>query len=68
DSQMQRLLDKLKIFYEQTEDQIRLTRDGYQALDGKKNFYRDLQNNEFYGGARIFDFLYDSESHRLLKL
>ncbi|MAM19268.1 MAG: DUF1835 domain-containing protein [Christiangramia sp.] len=68
DSQMQRLLDKLKIFYEQTEDQIRLTRDGYQALEGKKNFYRDLQNNEFYGGARIFDFLYDSESHRLLKL
>ncbi len=68
DSQMQRLLDKLKIFYKQTDEGIVLTENGRLAFDAKKNFYRDLKNEEYYGGAQIFDFLYDAESHRLLKL
>ncbi|MDX1544735.1 MAG: DUF1835 domain-containing protein [Christiangramia sp.] len=68
DTQMQRLLDKLSIFYEYREGNIILTEKGKQVLKGEKNFYRDLKNDEYFGGARMYDFLYESESHRLLKL
>ncbi|MDR5590290.1 DUF1835 domain-containing protein [Christiangramia sp. SM2212] len=68
DSQMQRLLDKLSIFYEIKDDRIVLTEKGEQAVQGKKNFYRELKNGEIFGGAKMYDFLYESETHRLLKL
>ncbi|APG59545.1 DUF1835 domain-containing protein [Christiangramia salexigens] len=68
DSQMQRLIDKLHIFYEITNERIQLTENGILALEGKKNFYRDLKNDEYFGGARVYDFLYESESHKILKL
>ena len=68
DSQMQRLLKKLSMFYKQEDEKIVLTEEGMIALEGKKNFYRDLKNDDCFGGAKMYDFLYESESHRLLKL
>lgn len=68
DTQMQRLLKKLSIFYETGPDGIKLSEKGKLALEGKKNFYRELKNEDYFGGARMYDFLYESESHRLLKL
>lgn len=67
-NQMQRLLKKLSIFYTTTGERLILTEAGELALANKKNFYRDLKNDEYLGGARMYDFLYESESHRLLKL
>lgn len=68
DNQMQRLIDKLSIFYENREDKIALSEKGELVLAGKKNFYRDLKNEDHFGGTKMYDFLYESESHRLLKL
>lgn len=68
DNQMQRLINKLSIFYEALEDKIILSEKGKLALEGKKNFYRELKNEEYFGGTKMYDFLYESESHRLLKL
>lgn len=68
DSQMQRLIDKLAIFFKESNGKIILTEKGEQAVKGTKNFYRELKNEEFLGGVKSFDFLYESESHRLLKL
>ncbi|MCM4156800.1 DUF1835 domain-containing protein [Gramella sp. AN32] len=68
DHQMQRLLNKLEMFYEVQPNKIELTESGQQVLNAKKNFYRTLKNEEYFGGAKMYDFLYDSESHRLLKL
>jgi len=68
DDQIQRLIDKLSIFYENTEDKIVLSEKGQLVLEGKKNFYRDLKNEDYFGGTKMYDFLYESESHRLLKL
>ena len=68
DSQMKRLLEKLAIFYENNGEKIVLTESGEQALAGEKNFYRNLKNEEVFGGAKMYDFLYESESHKLLKL
>lgn len=68
DMMMQRTLDKINLFFENKNDEIVLTQKGEEALNGTKNFYRDFKNDEWLGGAKMYDFLYDSESHRLLKL
>ncbi|TDN89371.1 uncharacterized protein DUF1835 [Salegentibacter sp. 24] len=68
DSQMERVLNKLDIFYNVEEDRVILSQKGQEVLNKKKNFYQELKNDEFLGGARVFDFLYDSDSHKVLKL
>lgn len=68
DEQMQRVIEKLKPFYTVSKTQVKLNEDGEKALAKTKNFYQQLKDNEFYGGARKYDFLYDPNSHNLLKL
>ena len=68
DVQMQRVIDKLSPFYENTGERIKLNDEGHKAINGTKNYYQNLKDDEFYGGVRKYDFLYDSESHDLLKL
>jgi len=68
DSQMERVLNKLSIFYTIENESLILTQNGLEVLEKKKNFYRELMNSEYYGGAKIYDFLYDSDSHKVLKL
>ncbi|MGY5849392.1 DUF1835 domain-containing protein [Salegentibacter sp. F14] len=66
--QMQRLMDKINAFFHLENKRVSLTEKGELALEKKKNFYGELKNDDYLGGARMYDFLYDSESHRLLKL
>jgi hypothetical protein len=66
--QMERLLEKLQDFYEVGEKLVELTDKGRQALNASRNFYRELKNDECLGGVSMYDFLYDPESHKLLKL
>ena len=66
--QMERILKKLSIFYAAEEQKVTLTEKGQLVLDAKKNFYRELKNDDLFGGARMYDFLYDPEVHQLLKL
>lgn len=68
DKQILRLLNKLQIFYKEVEDGIQLTTEGEEALEGTRNFYQVLKNDEFLGGVKMYDFLYDSHSHNILKL
>lgn len=68
DIQMQRVLDKLKVFYKTTKEDVILNEDGTRALEGKTNYYQKLKDDEFYGGVMKYSFLYDSDSHNLLKL
>lgn len=68
DRQMQRVLDKLNMFFKQGENKIELTPEGEEALEGTRNFYRVLKNEEYLGGVKIYNFLYDAETHNILKL
>ena len=68
DGQMKRLLSKLRDFYLIEDERVILSEKGDAVIDGTKNFYRELNNDEYFGGAKMYDFLYESESHRLLKL
>lgn len=66
--QIQRMIDRLKIFYEIHEEGVRLNENGQTALNATRNFYKELKNDEYLGGVRKYDFLYDSETHKILKL
>ena len=68
DIQMQRVIDKLKGFYKVAKNKIHLNELGVKAIEGKENFYQKRKDDECYGGVRKYDFLYDPDSHNLLKL
>ncbi|MGB7841257.1 MAG: DUF1835 domain-containing protein [Salinimicrobium sp.] len=68
DVQMERVLDKLSLFYTVSDNGIKLNEEGDKALEASKNYYQKLKDDEFYGGVRKYEFLYDSENHYLLKL
>jgi len=68
DLQMLQVVDKLKSFFYLDSTKYRLTEEGKLALNKSQNFYQELKDDIYYGGAKKYDFLYDSESHHLLKL
>ena len=68
DVQMQRVIDRLQPFYLVSDSRVELSEDGKKVLEGSKNYYQNLKDDEFYGGVRKYDFLYDPENHDLLKL
>jgi len=68
DMQMLQVVDKLKSFFYEDLTQYKLTEEGLIALNKSQNFYQELKDDIYYGGAKKYDFLYDSESHHLLKL
>lgn len=68
DLQVERMIERLKIFYEIDDNGVKLNDPGRQALNAEKNFYQELKNNEYLGGVKKFDFLYDDDTHKILKL
>lgn len=68
DLQLERIIDNLKLFYQVKEDKVELSPQGKEALTGTRNFYRELKNDECMGGVKKYDFLYDEDSHKILKL
>ncbi len=68
DIQMKRVIEKLKLFYTENGSEVKLNEAGQQAISASKNYYQDLKDNEDYGGVGKYDFLYDPDSHNLLKL
>lgn len=68
DLQVKRMVENLSIFYDIEEDTVSLNKKGIEALNGTKNFYRDLKNDDYLGGVKKYDFLYDSNTHKILKL
>ena len=68
DMQMKRVVARLFQFFDQTSDRLLLSERGLLAIDEKKNFYNTQQLEWYYGGVKKYDFLYNKESHKLLKL
>lgn len=68
DVQMERVIEKLSPFYDVSEEGVTINGDGHKAIEGSKNYYQNLKDDESYGGVRKYDFLYDPDNHELLKL
>jgi hypothetical protein len=68
DSQFQRTLGRLKPLFSSF-NPVRLTQKGKLILKGETSYYSSIQENDFYlGGALKYNFLYNSNTNRILKL
>jgi hypothetical protein len=68
DSQYERILNSLNPLFSSFKP-VKLTRKGKQILDGQTSYYSHIRDNEAYlGGALKYNFLYNTESERILKL
>ena len=68
DSQYDRIITTLKPLYSSF-NPVRLTKKGKEILEGKTSYYSSIQDNDAYlGGALKYNFLYNTESDRILKL
>ena len=68
DLQILRIIDKLKVFFKESEDLIELNRKGHEALLGIHNFALELNNNMTYGGLRKFNFQFNKKENKLIKM
>jgi hypothetical protein len=68
DTQYERVIANLRPLFSSF-NPVRLTTKGKQILDGKTNYYSQIRDNDDYlGGALKYNFLYNTESDRILKL
>ncbi len=68
DSQFQRVITNLKPLFSGF-NPVRLTKKGKEILDGQTSYYAELRDESAYlGGALKYNFLYNTESDRILKL
>lgn len=67
DTQLRRIIDKLSLFFDETEDGLLLNRKGHEALLRQHNFASEINNNMIYGGVRRLDFQFSEEQNKLIK-
>ena len=68
DSQYDRALTRLKPLFSAF-NPVRLSAKGREILEGKTSYYSCIQDNDVYlGGSLKYNFLYNTESSRILKL
>ncbi|HET8735233.1 MAG TPA: DUF1835 domain-containing protein [Pricia sp.] len=68
DSQYERAIGRLKPLFSSLKP-VRLTKKGKEILDHKTSYYSCIQDNDVYlGGALKYNFLYNTQSNRILKL
>lgn len=68
DTQYERVITKLKPLFTNF-NPVKLSKKGMEILEGKTSYYACIQENDAYlGGALKYNFLYNSETDRILKL
>ena len=67
DLQFIRIIDKLSIFFKETENSIKLNRKGHEALLGQYNFASEIDCKMVYGGVSKLDFQFNKKQNKLVK-
>lgn len=68
DTQYERVITKLKPLFTNLSP-VKLSKKGMEILEGRTSYYSCIQENDAYlGGALKYNFLYNSETNRILKL
>jgi len=65
--QLNRIIEKLAIFFIEEENSLTLNRKGHEALLGQHNFSSELGNNMIYGGLKKHDFQFSKKLNKLVK-
>ena len=67
DIQLEKMINRLELFYDETETSVTLNRSGHLALELQKNFLNELQTDFYFGGVNKADFLYHKKENKLIK-
>lgn len=68
DSQYERAIGRLKPLFSGF-NPVRLSRKGKQILEGKTSYYSHMRDSEVYlGGSLKYNYLYNTDNNRILKL
>ncbi len=68
DTQYERIVTSLKPLFSSF-DPVKLTKKGLDVLKEEANYYSELRDNQMYlGGSLKYNFLYNTETDRILKL
>ncbi len=68
DTQYERIINNLRPLFSSF-NPVRLSKKGKEILDGQTSYYAQIKDEETYlGGALKYNFLYNTESDRILKL
>ncbi|MCK0159606.1 DUF1835 domain-containing protein [Allomuricauda sp. F6463D] len=68
DTQYERMLSSLKPLFSSF-DPVKLTKKGLNVLKQEANYYSEIRDNQLYlGGSLKYNFLYNTETDRILKL
>ena len=68
DSQYDRILKNLRPLFHSF-NPVRLSKKGREILENHDNFYAEIRDNEAYlGGALKYNYLFNTEAGRILKL
>ncbi len=67
DIQLQRIIKKLSIFFDQTENGLKLNRKGHEALLRQNNFASEINNDMVYGGVERLEYQFSVEKNKLIK-
>ncbi|WP_163515856.1 DUF1835 domain-containing protein [Gelidibacter japonicus] len=67
DLQIERMIDRLGIFYIEEENRIVLNRKGYDAIAQLANFSSELPSKMIYGGVKKNDFQFSKIENKLIK-
>lgn len=67
DTQLNRIIEKLSIFYDVSETKITLNRKGHEALLRQNNFASEVNNDMTYGGVKRLEFQFSVDQNKLVK-
>lgn len=67
DIQLIRIIEKLSVFYNVTEEGLTLNRKGHEVLLGHHNYAFEIDDNMVFGGVNKFDFQFNKKLNKLIK-
>ncbi|MBA6154160.1 DUF1835 domain-containing protein [Gelidibacter maritimus] len=67
DIQIERMINRLSIFYTEEENRVVLNRKGHDALLENRDFSKDMASKMIYGGVKKMDFQFSKIENKLVK-
>ncbi|WP_353779976.1 DUF1835 domain-containing protein [Winogradskyella sp. 3972H.M.0a.05] len=67
DLQLDRIINKVSIFFDENEGAITLNRKGHEALLSHYNVTSEVNNNLYYGGIQRLDYQFSKSENKLIK-
>ncbi|WP_431134277.1 DUF1835 domain-containing protein [Psychroserpens mesophilus] len=67
DLQLERMIHKLSLFFDENEHALTLNRKGHEALVKIHNFSSEINNNMTYGGLNRLDYQFNKDENKLVK-